>query len=79
MASESCALSIQTRRASGWLRAGRRRGAVGAEAALGKRGLSTCPGTSALGVDRWHLCRWGGVGEAAGVYVYITKEKKKDG
>lgn len=60
-----------------WLRAGRRRGAVGAEAALGKRGLSTGPGTSAQGVDRWHLCRWGGVGEAAGVYVYFTKEKKK--
>ena len=50
---------------------------MGAEAALGKRGLSTCLGTSAQGVDRWHLCRWGGVGEAAGVYVYFTKEKKK--
>ena len=79
MASESCALSIQTRRSSGWLRAGRRRGAVGAEAALGKRGLSTCPGTSAQGVDRWHLCRWGGVGEAAGVMFISQMKKKKDG
>lgn len=64
-----------------WLRAGRRRGAVGAEAALGKRGLSTGPGTSAQGVDRWQAplqVGWGGRGCRCVCLFHKGKKKKMD-
>ena len=50
--------------------------AVDGEAASGKRGLSTLPGTSAPGADRRHLCRWDGVGTGAAVDVHFKKKKR---